>query len=182
MSRLFQPILLCPRRVKLAHILLVALLLARSLAFAGEVQMETAFSPQQGATKLITRAIGQAHKTIRVAAYLLTSHPIANALIRAGHNGVDVKIVLDKKQSEEAMGSLDHYLADNGIAVRKNGKFANMHNKFMVIDDDMLEVGSFNYTRTAEEENAENVLVIRGAPDMVKDYARQWEILWGGGS
>jgi phosphatidylserine/phosphatidylglycerophosphate/cardiolipin synthase-like enzyme len=162
--------------------LLFALLIASPPAFADQIQIETAFSPQQGATKLVTRTIAQAHKTIRVAAYLVTSRPIADALIKAEKNGVDVKIVLDRKQSEEAMGSLDHYLAENGIAVRKNGRYANMHDKFMVIDDDIVELGSFNYTRTAEMENAENVLVLHGAPEVVKEYAHQWEMLWSGGN
>jgi len=36
-------------------------------------------------------------------------------------------------------------------------------NKFMVIDDHILELGSFNYTQSAESRNAENVLVIHDA-------------------
>ena len=53
-----------------------------------------------------------------------------------------------------------------------------MHNKFMVIDNQVLELGSFNYTKAAEEKNAENVLVIHDDPQIVQDYAAQWRKLW----
>ena len=53
-----------------------------------------------------------------------------------------------------------------------------MHDKFIVIDDSTLELGSFNYTTAAEKRNAENVLVIHGSGKVVQDYARQWRKLW----
>lgn len=166
--------------MKFKYILLAAVLLLPLSVRANDIQIEDAFSPYQGATSLVVHTIGKAHKSIRVAAYLLTSHPVANALIKAERNGVDVKILVDKQQSE-VMGSQVAYLADNGVAVRKNGRYTNMHNKFMVIDDAILELGSFNYTRTAEEQNAENVMVIRGAPDIAKAYLNQWKRLWDEG-
>jgi phosphatidylserine/phosphatidylglycerophosphate/cardiolipin synthase-like enzyme len=43
-----------------------------------------------------------------------------------------------------------------------------MHDKFIVIDGETVELGSFNYTAAAEKRNAENVLVLHdpggGAP------------------
>jgi phosphatidylserine/phosphatidylglycerophosphate/cardiolipin synthase-like enzyme len=164
-------------RGRFAALFLALVLCASPPAHADEARIEDAFSPYQGATALVVRTIGRAHKTVRVAAYLLTSRPIANALIKAERKGVDVKVVIDQRQSD-AMGSLAAFLVENGVATRKNGFYANMHDKFMVIDDDILELGSFNYTRTAEEQNAENVLVLHGAPDIVKAYLRQWNRLW----
>ena len=52
-----------------------------------------------------------------------------------------------------------------------------MHNKFMIIDSKTLELGSFNYTRSAEEKNAENVLVLH-SKKAIKDYSNQWQMLW----
>lgn len=158
--------------------LLLAVLLVLSLPAWAEVQIETAFSPQQGATDLVVKTIGKAHKTIRVAAYLITSRRIADALIKAQHGGIDVKIVVDKEQSATAHGSLTGYLKENGVPVRENGHYQHMHNKFMVIDDAIVESGSFNYTNTAENENAENVLVLQGAEKVVQDYQHQWSRLW----
>ena len=62
--------------------------------------------------------------------------------------------------------------------MRINSRYAIMHNKFMVLDNSILQLGSFNYTKSAEEKNAENVLVIKDAPDVIDDYTKQWHRLW----
>ena len=44
------------------------------------------------------------------------------------------------------------------------------HNKIMIIDQTVIITGSFNFTKAAEKNNAENLLVIKGNPDLVKKY------------
>jgi phosphatidylserine/phosphatidylglycerophosphate/cardiolipin synthase-like enzyme len=53
-----------------------------------------------------------------------------------------------------------------------------MHNKFLVIDGQTVETGSFNYTKAAAGKNAENAIVIRGVPSVVQAYAAEWTRLW----
>jgi len=48
----------------------------------------------------------------------------------------------------------------------------------MVIDRSTLETGSFNYSAAAESKNAENVIVLRGVPEIAKTYAIEWSKLW----
>jgi phosphatidylserine/phosphatidylglycerophosphate/cardiolipin synthase-like enzyme len=45
----------------------------------------------------------------------------------------------------------------------------------MIIDRAVLNKGSFNFTKAAEEKNAENLLVIRGDPELVKKYLANFE-------
>ena len=45
-----------------------------------------------------------------------------------------------------------------------------MHNKFMVVDGDAVQTGSFNYTTSAATRNAENVLVVQDSPELAKAY------------
>ena len=47
------------------------------------------------------------------------------------------------------------------------------HNKVMVIDSGTILTGSFNFTRAAEEKNAENLLVIQDAA-LAEKYAANW--------
>lgn len=148
---------------------------------AAEPKYENAFSPKQGATELIIDTIHNAHKSIYVAAYVFTSRPIADALIEAADRGLDVKVVLDAKQSR-GKGHLSDYLTNNNVLVHKNGNYAIMHNKFMIIDQKVLELGSFNYTNAAEEKNAENVFILRRAPKVIKSYTEYWNKLWREGS
>jgi phosphatidylserine/phosphatidylglycerophosphate/cardiolipin synthase-like enzyme len=164
----------------LIAILLIILLLPFP-AGAKRVSLRDAFSPDQGATDLVVRTIGEARRTIRVAAYSFTSRPIAAALADAEARGVDVRAVLDKSQ-RKAHARVGPYLKAHGVAVRFNDRFAIMHDKFMIIDGKALELGSFNYTKAAEEKNAENVLVVHNSRRVVRDYEGQWEGLWDGGS
>jgi phosphatidylserine/phosphatidylglycerophosphate/cardiolipin synthase-like enzyme len=147
-----------------------------SSAFADDITFEDAFSPYQGATQLVVKTIGEAQKSIHVAAYSFTSKPIAAALVTAHDKGVDVEVVLDKSQHK---GRMMQYIKDHGIPTRINYRYSIMHDKFMVIDEKTLELGSFNYTAAAEKSNAENVLVIHGADKITKDYSVQWKKLWG---
>lgn len=140
--------------------------------------MQDAFSPRQGATALVVKAIGNAQKSIHVAAYSFTSEPIGSALVAAKARGVDVEVVCDKSDTGAKTGKEPRYMAANGVPVRINYNYAIMHNKFMVIDGTTLELGSFNYTAAAEYKNAENVLVIHDAGQVALDYELQWQKLW----
>jgi phosphatidylserine/phosphatidylglycerophosphate/cardiolipin synthase-like enzyme len=164
--------MLLPMSKILRLLLLFALLLPVQ---ARAAVVEDAFSPQQGATDLIVKTIDQAKHSVYVAAYYFTSYPIAQALVEAHRRGVDVRLVMDGHQ--KFLRAVD-YLASNGIATRMNRRYAIMHDKFMIIDGNTLETGSFNFTRAAEYENAENVLVLRDSPTVIAGYTKQWDRLW----
>lgn len=143
----------------------------------GQATIETAFSPDMGATDLVVKVIGEAKKSIRVAAYSFTSKPIAQALMEAHKSGIDVQVVVDKSNARAKYTSAT-FLANVGIPTRIDYRYAIMHNKFMVIDGMNVETGSFNYTSAAEHKNAENVLVLRNDPAVAKQYMTEWDRLW----
>jgi phosphatidylserine/phosphatidylglycerophosphate/cardiolipin synthase-like enzyme len=55
-----------------------------------------------------------------------------------------------------------------------DAKHAIAHNKIMVIDSHTVLTGSFNFTKAAEVNNAENLLVIDDAA-LAKKYADNWQ-------
>ncbi len=138
---------------------------------------EVAFSPRMGARDLIITTIHNAKKSIYIAAYSFTSTAIEEALYNAYKRGIDVKIVLDKKRTTER-GSVFLSLQNKKIPVRANNRYAIMHNKFMVIDENTIQLGSFNYTKAAEKSNAENVLVIYNNKNLANKYLAEWQKLW----
>jgi len=158
-------------------LLLLGLAVYTTPAIAAKPALESAFSPKQGAKELVIKTIQTAKKSIHVAAYSFTSKPIAEALVAAYEQGIDVKLVLDKSQ-RKGRGSLYKFMQENNVPTRINSEYAIMHNKFMIIDNKILELGSFNYTKNAEEKNAENVLVIHRNPKIIKSYSKQWRNLW----
>jgi phosphatidylserine/phosphatidylglycerophosphate/cardiolipin synthase-like enzyme len=132
-----------------------------------------AFSPNGGATKLVTDTIHQAKKLILVQAYSFTSPAIAKALADAKARGVDVEVILDKSQWTEKYSGAT-YLANHKVPVLIDDKHAIAHNKVMIIDHNTIITGSFNFTKAAEEKNTENVIVFQDNTKLAEIYTRNW--------
>ena len=140
---------------------------------AAEV-IQVFFSPNGGATEAVVRELGSAKQEILVQTYSFTSAPIAKTLFDAHKRGVKVTVVLDKSQQSKKYSSAD-FVINAGIPTYIDAKHAIAHNKIMVIDGATLITGSFNFTKAAEEKNAENLLVIRGDAGPVKKYLANFE-------
>lgn len=130
------------------------------------------FSPRGGCTAEIIRNIGRADKTIFVQAYSFTSTPIAQALVEAHARGVSIQIILDDSQRSEKYTSAT-FCSNAGIPTYIDAKHGIAHNKIIIIDGDVVLTGSFNFSKAAEESNAENLVVIRN-PRIALLYKNNW--------
>lgn len=138
-----------------------------------DTPVQVFFSPRGGAQESLVATIGQAKDTIFVQAYSFTSAPIAKALVDATKRGVKIEAILDKSQrSARYTGAT--FLKNEGIPVHIDDKHAIAHNKVMIIDGSIVVTGSFNFTKAAEEKNAENLLIIR-SKEMANIYTNNWE-------
>jgi len=117
--------------------------------------------------------IAAAKKQIHVQAYNFTSAPIARALIDAGRRGVKVIVILDASNRSQKYSAAD-FLAHEGAETYIDSQHAIAHNKVMIIDDAVVLTGSFNFTKAAEENNAENLIVIRNA-EVASVYEKNWQ-------
>jgi phosphatidylserine/phosphatidylglycerophosphate/cardiolipin synthase-like enzyme len=144
----------------------------RNTPALGKVPTRVYFSPNGGATEAVTKEIGRARENILVQAYSFTSTPIAKALLDAHKRGVKVQAILDKSQRNEKYTSAT-FLANSGIPIYIDDAHAIAHNKVMIIDDTTVITGSFNFTKAAEERNAENLLVLRSR-ELAGLYAGNW--------
>jgi phosphatidylserine/phosphatidylglycerophosphate/cardiolipin synthase-like enzyme len=131
--------------------------------------IEVYFSPNGGGTAAVVKAINGAKSEILVQAYSFTSKPIAEAIVDARKRGVAVEAVLDKSQRKEKYTEAD-FLAHSHIPTWIDAAHAIAHNKIIIIDRATLITGSFNFTKAAEEKNAENLLVIQGNKPLVDRY------------
>jgi phosphatidylserine/phosphatidylglycerophosphate/cardiolipin synthase-like enzyme len=131
------------------------------------------FSPKGGCTEAIISQIDKAKSEILVQAYSFTSAPIAKALLNAHKRGIKVEAILDKSQRREKYTSAT-FLANSGTPTYIDDRHAIAHNKVMIIDRETVITGSFNFTKAAEEKNAENLLIIRNKA-LAKIYIENWE-------
>jgi len=144
---------------------------------AGPLTYEVYFSPDGGCTDAIVGALNGAKRRVLVQAYSFTSKPIAAALVDAKKRGVEVQAILDKSQRTEHYSEAD-FLAHMGIPTYIDAAHAIAHNKIIIIDTDTVITGSFNFTRAAEERNAENLLILHN-PDLAAKYAANWQVHLG---
>jgi phosphatidylserine/phosphatidylglycerophosphate/cardiolipin synthase-like enzyme len=105
-------------------------------------------------------------------AYSFTSAPIAKALVKAHERGVKVEAILDKSQKTDQYKS-STFLAHAGVPTYIDAQHAIAHNKIVIIDQLTVITGSFNFTKAAELNNAENLLVIRSG-ELATIYTRNW--------
>jgi phosphatidylserine/phosphatidylglycerophosphate/cardiolipin synthase-like enzyme len=149
---------------------------ADSVTMASAGQVEVAFSPDEGSERLVIKVIDSAHTELRVLAYSFTSVPVVEALLRAKHRGVDIRLVADEKDShhDKARAALGA-LATAGVDVRTISVYAIHHDKVVVADRQTVELGSFNFSDAAAHKNSENVLVHWNNPQLAAAYLAHFE-------
>jgi phosphatidylserine/phosphatidylglycerophosphate/cardiolipin synthase-like enzyme len=135
--------------------------------------IEVFFSPHGGCTEAIVKALDEAKSSVYIQAYSFTSAPIAEAVVEAHKRGVHIEAILDKSQRTEQYSEAD-FLAHAGVKVLIDTKHQIAHNKIIVVDSGIVITGSFNFTKSAEEHNAENLLIIKNS-GLAAKYIENWE-------
>jgi len=138
--------------------------------------VSTYFSPDRGAGDTLIGFIDKCETSIDVAVYSLTHDELANALIRAKGRGVAIRVLIDKVQAASRYAD-DEKLEEAGIEVVRDTKAGAMHNKFMIGDNSAVGTGSFNWTKNADENNAENFVIVR-LLYVVKEFQEEFDALW----
>ena len=151
-----------------------ALVRPRALALPAGASIQTGFSPGGGCTDAIVATLREARQSVRVQAYSFTSAPIAQALVEAHRRGVSTEVILDKSQVSERYSEAD-FTSRAGIPTFIDAQHAIAHNKIIIVDGSTVITGSFNFTKAAEERNAENLLILRHQPELARQYLENFE-------
>lgn len=144
------------------------------------------FSPDDNIKKVLIDLIDAEQKAIKVTAFMVTDKDIAQALINALCRGIAVEVITDGNSSKDRFSKIS-MLKDANITVYtyqpQSSGIVNdiMHHKFIVFKDNihhksLLWTGSFNLTRSANERNHENVLIVE-EPRLVEQYEKRFEHL-----
>ncbi len=144
-------------------------------SFSADTHYRVCFTPGENCTGEIVDALSAARHTVYVQAYSFTSQPIAGALVAAKKRGVDVRVILDKSQYKAEKYSASTFLEHQDIPVWIDSRPAIAHNKIMILDGETVITGSFNFTKAAQEKNAENLLIIRDAA-LAEQYSSNWNL------
>lgn len=134
--------------------------------------VEVLFAPEDGITQRLVQTINSARARVQVLAFILTSDPIAQALIDQAQRGREVQIVLEAENAG-THGSDYQELLRGGVQVRLDTNPFNMHHKVVIVDDRLVALGSFNFTQSAQELNDESMLIVHH-PGVVEAYREEF--------
>ncbi len=126
-------------------------------------QVEVYFSPEDDTAARLIELIEAARESVYFLAYSFTADDIANALLLRAPAGVTVSGVFEESQYHSNTGTEFDHLLSGGLDVRLDGNPRNMHHKVLIIDQQIVVTGSYNFSASAAERNDENTLVIHNA-------------------
>jgi len=139
--------------------------------------VEVYFSPTDGTLEHILSTVKSANESITFLAYSFTSDELADALIERANAGIRVQGVFDKDQYHSNNGTEYDRLLNAGVEVRLDGNPRLMHDKVIIIDQQVVITGSYNFSNNAEYNNDENTLIIHDQ-QVAKLFADEFEKIY----
>ncbi len=145
-----------------------------SVLFVNGTMLENYFSPDDGVSDVIVDLLSDAQESIYFMAYSFTSDSISEVIQARAAEGVTVAGVMDYSQMKSNKGGEYDTFAQAGYDVRTDGIKGLMHHKVFIIDEQIVITGSYNFSRSAEERNDENILVIYNT-DIAQEFLKEFE-------
>lgn len=128
--------------------------------------------------KQLINLINVSTKTLDIAIYSLTKKDIVDAIISAKKRGVFVRLMSDRTESKSKSQSIElQQIKQTGIQVKINTHLGLLHDKYTIVDGKIIATGSYNYTNNANDENDENMIIIRDN-NIARAYENNFNSMW----
>ncbi|HOJ28889.1 MAG TPA: phospholipase D-like domain-containing protein [Spirochaetota bacterium] len=141
-----------------------------------DIDINVYFSPDDDIERIITKRIEKAKKSILFLAFSFTSDAIGEAIIAKHKQGIAVKGVFEKRDIKN-VNSEYIKLKVEGLDVLYDANPKTMHHKVIIIDDEWVITGSYNFSKNARKRNDENCIMIRSS-EIAKLYAQEFEKIY----
>jgi phosphatidylserine/phosphatidylglycerophosphate/cardiolipin synthase-like enzyme len=136
------------------------------------------FSPDEHMEEHVLAQILAAEEQLRLAFFNIRTDEVLDALLVLMDAGVDVEVLLDKKQQDLEYNTMGAEMAAAGIQVtlveKTQAEQSTMHHKFAVIDGKRIMLGSANYSWTAFHLSDEDLLTIEN-PDLATRLLNEFD-------
>lgn len=134
------------------------------------------FAAEDDVAEQMIPMISKAEKSLHFMAFSFTHDGMGTAILDRFQNGVETKGIFETRGSETKYSELPHlYCA--GVPVRQDGNPGTFHHKAIVIDAQTVITGSFNFSKNANQNNDENVLIVTNsaiAAKYLEEFDRRW--------
>jgi len=141
--------------------------------------VEIYFSPADKPVSRILELIQAAQKSIFFLAYSFSSDEIGSAMLARAQAGVEVAGIMDDGQVKTSSATEFDPFRQADLDVRLDGNQTGlMHHKVIIIDQQIVITGSYNYTVAAETTNDENLVIIF-SPEVAAKYMEEFQRVYG---
>jgi phosphatidylserine/phosphatidylglycerophosphate/cardiolipin synthase-like enzyme len=143
--------------------------------------IQTVFTPYDDGIGNYLSFLDRAHKSVYIADYAFTDPRIADRLVELKKTrNVDIHVLLDESQTLGRTAVYEMAIVEKlraaGIEVvigDSEKKHAIMHNKYTIVDELWVESGSWNYTKSANDQA--NVLDFIKSPKRAALFLSNWK-------
>jgi phosphatidylserine/phosphatidylglycerophosphate/cardiolipin synthase-like enzyme len=142
--------------------------------------VENYFAPRDRVMDKVVQEANKARHSIKFMIFTYTDQDLAKQMVSQAKLGVDVQGVIEARgASQGAMPTL-FCAKQKMLQVRTDGNSATMHHKVIIIDDETVITGSFNFTRSADTANDDSLVIIRN-PNVAALYITEFNKVFAEG-
>ena len=134
------------------------------------------FSPGPDCRIAIEQAMETALSELLICVFTISDDRLSDAVMAAHRSGLTVRVISDNDKMHDR-GSDVERLSQAGVNMRIDRSPEHMHHKFMVIDGRTVMTGSYNWTRSAETRNEENIIAVDD-PLLATRFSEEFERIW----
>ncbi|MCY3976821.1 MAG: phospholipase D-like domain-containing protein [Chloroflexi bacterium] len=143
----------------------------------GESKVSIIFAAEGDEIAALKTEIEGATRSIHIMTFVFSLEELAEAiLLGAAQKDLVVQGVFEKRNSTASWSQLPA-LHCAGAAMRQDGNRYVLHHKVIIIDEDTVITGSFNFSKSAAQSNDENIVIIRDAT-IAGLYLDEWKRIW----
>jgi phosphatidylserine/phosphatidylglycerophosphate/cardiolipin synthase-like enzyme len=136
------------------------------------ILIENYFCPEDNCKLRLISALKAANTSIRFMIFTFADKDVANLLYNKDYLGLDVKGVIEKRQS----GKYSQYEVLKGFTILDDNPHT-MHHKVFIIDGEVVVTGSYNPTARGTEGNDENMVIIHDRA-IAQQYLEEFESVY----
>jgi phosphatidylserine/phosphatidylglycerophosphate/cardiolipin synthase-like enzyme len=122
--------------------------------------IDTYFSPDDGVQAVLVDILSAARESIYFMAFSFTADELGEAIRERSQSGVTVAGVMDEDQVKSNAGTEFDPFNQAGLDVYRDGNPGQMHHKIIIVDEETVIFGSYNFTNSAETRNDETLMVV----------------------
>ena len=148
-----------------------------------DLRVSIFFSPVDDTRQQVLDYLAAAQHSLHLAFFNVRLQEVGDLLVAQHQAGLDVHLLMDRKQMDKSYNTMDDWLLEQGVPVtgilNDSAADATMHDKFTIVDSRWVLTGSLNYSATAFTRSEEDLWVIDD-PALAALYQQEFDELLAG--